>query len=256
MEVVIESLVEGARRSRGTVVVIDVLRAFTTASVAFARGAERIIMVAEVHEAVDLRDRGEADLCMGEIDGRRPEEFDFGNSPFELGSQDLRGKVIVQSTRAGTTGVAAAAGADRLYCGSLVNASATAAAIGRLRPERVALVAMGAWGKTRSDEDEHCALYLRNLLEGRRPDPEAVRSLILAGGESGKYRDPRLRQYHPQDLDIALRIDSVDFAIEVERRGGLLVARPERPQGAARLGPDQSSDWQTQREEVTCSTED
>ena len=253
---VIESLVDGARRSRGTVVVIDVLRAFTSASVALARGAERIIMVAEVDEAVGLRERGDADLCMGEVDGRRPKEFDLGNSPFELGSQDLRGKVIAQSTRAGTAGVAAAEGADRLYCGSLVNASATAAAVGRSRSERVTLVAMGAWGKTRSDEDEHCALYLRNLLEGRRPDPEAVRSLILSGAESRKYHDPRQRQYHPEDLDLALRIDSVDFAIEVERRGGLLVARPDHPRGAARCEPNPGSEGQTQREETTCSTED
>ncbi len=256
MEVVIESLFDGARRSRGTVVVIDVLRAFTSASVAFARGAERIIMVAEVDEALDLRDRGEADLCMGEIDGRRPEGFDFGNSPFDLSSRDLRGKVIAQSTRAGTTGVAAAQGADRLYCGSLVNASATAAAVGRSRPERVTLVAMGAWGRTRSDEDEHCALYLRNLLEGRRPDQEAVRSLIMAGGESSKYHDPGQGQYHPQDLDLALRIDSVDFAIEVERRGGRLVASPDRPQCAVRCAPDQDYNEQTQSEEATCSTED
>ena len=256
MEVVVESLLGGARRSRGTVVVIDVLRAFTSASVAFARGAERIIMVAEVHEALDLRERGEADLCMGEIDGRRPEGFDYGNSPFELGSQDLRGRVIAQSTRAGTTGVAAAEGADRIFCGSLVNAAATADAVGRSRPERVTLVAMGAWGRTRSDEDEQCALYLRNLLEGRRPDPAAVRSLILAGGESGKYHDARQRQYHPEDLDLALRVDSVDFAIAVERCGGLLVARPDPPHSAGRCVREPGSDRQTQRKEAKCSTED
>ena len=224
---VIESLLDGARRSRGTVVVIDVLRAFTSASVAFARGAERIIMVAGVEEAVDLRDRGEADLCMGEIDGRRPEGFDFGNSPFELASVDLRGKVIAQSTRAGTTGVAAAQGADRLYCASLVNASATAAAVGMSRPERVTLVAMGAWGRTRSDEDEQCALYLRNCLQGRRPDPDAVRQLVRVGHEAQKYDDPAQPQFHPQDKDLALHIDRYAFAIPVSRENGLLVARPQ-----------------------------
>ena len=39
MEIRIESLLEGARRAQGTVVIVDVFRAFTTAAVAFSRGA-------------------------------------------------------------------------------------------------------------------------------------------------------------------------------------------------------------------------
>ncbi len=228
MEVVIESLLGGARRARGTVVVIDVLRAFTSACVAFSGGASRIVMTAEPEEALALRHRGEADVCIGEVGGRMPEGFDHGNSPFELSTADLRARSIAQSTRAGTTGVAAAAaaGAGRLYCAALVNARATADAVAAARPERVTLVAMGAWGTERSDEDELCALYIRNLLGGRRPDPEAVRRLALAGGESDKYRDGAQDQYHPRDLEMALAVDSCDLAIEVERSAGLLVARP------------------------------
>ena len=41
MEIRIDSLVEGARRAEGTVVIIDVFRAFTTAAVAFSRGGPR-----------------------------------------------------------------------------------------------------------------------------------------------------------------------------------------------------------------------
>ena len=50
---------------------------------------------------------------MGEVDGRRPDGFDYGNSPFEASSVDFAGKSVVQSTRAGTVGTAAA-GAARL----------------------------------------------------------------------------------------------------------------------------------------------
>lgn len=230
MEVVIESLIEGARRANGTVVVIDVLRAFTSAVVAFEGRADRIIMVAEVEEALALRDSGAAELCVGEVAGRKPDGFDFGNSPHEMAGADLAGKVIAQSTRAGTTGVAlaAAAGADRIFAASLVNAKATAAVVMGLRPEHVTLAAMGAWGTIRTDEDEQCALYLKNLMAGRLPDPAAVRVLVLAGEESQKYHDPAQSQYHPNDLEMALRIDSADFAIEIERQDGLLVARPVR----------------------------
>ena len=230
---VIESLLDGARRARGTTVVIDVLRAFTSACVALSGGASRIVMTALPEEALALRDRGEADVCIGEVGGRMPAGFDHGNSPHEIASADLRGAAVAQSTRAGTTGVAAAAaaGAERIYCAALVNASATARAVAAARPAHVTLVAMGAWGTERSDEDELCALYLRNLICGRHPDPAAVGELARSGGEAGKYRDPAQDQYHPRDLEMALSVDSHDAAIEVRREGGLLVARPVPPGG-------------------------
>ena len=69
MDVRIESLIEGARRARGVVVIVDVFRAFTTAAVAFARGAERIVIVPEVDEALRLRDEGVGEVCVGEVNG-------------------------------------------------------------------------------------------------------------------------------------------------------------------------------------------
>ena len=69
MEIRVDSLIEGAQRAQGTVVIIDVFRAFTTAAVAFSRGAGKIIMVAEVAEALELRRRGLGDLCVGEVGG-------------------------------------------------------------------------------------------------------------------------------------------------------------------------------------------
>ena len=113
MQITIGSLLTGAREARGTAVIIDVFRAFTTAAVAFSRGADRIVLVAEVDEALELRRRGVGDMCMGEVGGMRPEGFDFGNSPFELSHADVQGKTLIQSTRAGTVGVAAARDADR-----------------------------------------------------------------------------------------------------------------------------------------------
>jgi 2-phosphosulfolactate phosphatase len=211
------------------VVIVDVFRAFTTAAVAFSRGAGKIIMVAEVEEALDLRWKGKADLCMGEVDGRRPQGFDFGNSPYELSQADVSGKTLVQSTRAGTVGVASATRAERCFAASLVIADATVRAVRAAKPRLVTIVAMGASGIVRSDEDEQCAMLLKNRLEGHAPDVDAVRRLILEGAESQKYGDPALPHFHPKDRDIALEVDSFDFAIAVSREGGLLVARPVRP---------------------------
>lgn len=82
-------------------------RAFTTAAVALARGAEKIILTAEPEEALALRAAGVGELCLGEVGGIRPPGFDFGNSPFELSQADVAGKTLIQSTRAGTVGVCA-----------------------------------------------------------------------------------------------------------------------------------------------------
>ena len=227
MEVRLASLLNGARGASGVVVIVDVFRAFTTAAVAFSKGVEKIVLVAEVEEAIALREQGVGDLCVGEVGGMRPDGFDFNNSPSEMSGADIEGKTIIHSTRAGTVGMAAAAEAKKLYGGSFAVASATARAVGRQRPELVTIVAMGLEGRIRADEDEHCALFLRNLLQGRRPDHESVKRLVLAGEESQKYDDPTKPHFPPKDREMALAIDSHNFAIRVEREEGLLVARPE-----------------------------
>jgi len=227
MEITLGSLDRDAREARGTVIIIDVFRAFTTAAIAFDCGAKEIVLVAEVEEALELRRRGIGDLLMGEVDGKRPDGFDFGNSPYEISQVDLTGKTLVQSTRAGTVGVAAATQADTIYTGSFVVAEATAKAILQEDPPLVSIIAMGDRARFRSDEDEQCALYLRILLEGRKPEADAVRDLVLKGGQTQKYYDDTQPQYHPQDVELALQLNRFPFAMKVSREDGLLVARKE-----------------------------
>jgi len=45
----------GAAEATGTVVIIDVFRAFTTAAIGFARGARQVIMVDSLERALELR---------------------------------------------------------------------------------------------------------------------------------------------------------------------------------------------------------
>lgn len=228
MDIRLGSLVQEAREAAGTVIIIDVFRAFTTAAIAFSNGATQITLVAEAEEALALHRSGVGDLLLGEVDGKRPPGFDYGNSPYEISRVDLTGQSLVQSTRAGTVGVAAAfasAQAQTIYLGSLVVADATVKAVLQENPELVTIVAMGDQGVVRADEDEHCGIYLRNLLEGRRPDPEALRRLILAGGATQKFFDDRQPQYHPQDVELALQISKYPYAMKVSREQGRPVAR-------------------------------
>lgn len=228
MEIVVDSLLVGAERATGAVAIIDVFRAFTTVAVALANGASQITMVGTVDEALALRDCGAGHLCMGEVRGRAPEGFEYGNSPYEIREVDFIGKNIIQRTSAGTQGIVGATRAELLYAASLVTANATARALGGGMPDRITLVAMGKNAVERTDEDELCALHLRNLLEGRRGSPEAVRQMILAGGEAERFHDTTRSYLHPGDLDIALDIGRYDFAVRVRIEDGRPVARMEQ----------------------------
>ena len=222
------SLLDGAKKSRGTTVIIDVFRAFTTASILLSKGARKIIFVSKISEALHLRDIGVGEICVGEEDGIKPPSFDYGNSPYEISNTEVQNKNIIQSTIAGTVGVIAAKNASAIYVASLVNASATAKSIKKTNPEVVTLTAMGWAASERTDEDELCAMYIRNLLLGLNPDPSSICTLILASKEAQKFSDPNQPHFHPQDLEIALKIDSFDFAIRVEKNHhGLMEAFAE-----------------------------
>jgi 2-phosphosulfolactate phosphatase len=186
-------------------------------------------MVRSVEEALALRDAGIGEICMGEVGGKAPGGFDFGNSPFEVSTVDFRGQTIILRTSAGTQGILAARQAERLYAASLVTAEATVRALFSGSPNQVSLVAMGDNGVKRTDEDELCAIHLRNRLEGRPGDVDAVRRLILAGGEVERFRDASRPYLAPEDVDIALDIDRYDFALRVEFENGRPVARIETP---------------------------
>jgi len=219
------SLLSGARSAEGVVVIIDVYRAFTTAAVALLKGAEKLVLVGAPAEALALRASGVGSACVGEVEGRKADGFDHGNSPFELCRADVAGKTLIQSTQAGTTGVEAAKKADMLFGGAMVTAAATADAIRELEPEVVTLVAMGWKGERKTDEDELCADYLQALLSGEQPDRADLRARVEASPESQKFGDPLTPHFHVRDKEIALRIDSVPFGIRIYREGGLLVAR-------------------------------
>ena len=225
MEVRLGSLKRDAEEAQGTTVIIDVFRAFTTATIAFDHGAKEITLFAEPEDALALHKKGVGDYLMGEVGGKKPDGFDFGNSPHEISQVDLTGKTLIQSTRAGTVGVEAAVNASEIFLGSFVVAQATMDAVKAGAPELVSIIAMGDQGVARADEDEHCGIYLRNILEGRKPDFAAVKSLVLEGGATQKFFDPNQPQYHPEDVTLALEADRYDFAMKISREDGLLVAR-------------------------------
>jgi 2-phosphosulfolactate phosphatase len=216
---------ETCHEATDTVVVIDVLRAFTTAAYAFAAGAADIRPVATVEEALALRAQNPGWLVMGEAGGRPVAGFDFGNSPAAFLDMDLSGRHLVQRTSAGTQGVMRSRNARRLLVASLVVARATAENIRRHAPQTVTLVISGVRPDRSGDEDAACADYLEALLTGTPVDREAIMRRVRQSwaGRLFTQADP---DFPAADLECALDIDRFSFALEVRQQEGGYIIQP------------------------------
>jgi 2-phosphosulfolactate phosphatase len=149
----------GQNLSDAACVVFDVLRATSTIVTALARGAELVLPVATIEDALNIRSSDAAVLLAGERNGLRITaaqtggvEFDLGNSPREYTSAQVRGRRIVTTTTNGTRAFAASRGARFILAGSFLNLAATARHLARLNCPRVILVCAGT-GENTAFED-------------------------------------------------------------------------------------------------------
>jgi 2-phosphosulfolactate phosphatase len=214
MDVTICELERGAHD--GTVVVIDVIRAFTTAAAAFDAGAKEIRCVESIADALALRDATPGSLLMGEDRGRRLEGFDLGNSPAQFTGVDLADRIVIQRTTNGTRGLAWV-DAPLVLAAAAVNAAATAAVAGSRRP--VTLVCTGQL----TSEDRSCAEHLAELLRGAAPDIAPLRDRIRAADDEHRAFWTRPRSA----ADIAAHGADIAACAEVDRYGFAMVAEPQ-----------------------------
>ncbi len=105
------------------VVVLDVLRASSTITVALNNGAREIIPVASIESAVKISGSlfGEVTLRGGERNGKTIEGFNLGNSPLEYNEAAVKGKSIIYCTTNGSVAMAKSRYARALVIGSFLN---------------------------------------------------------------------------------------------------------------------------------------
>lgn len=218
MTIEILEFTEGAENARGTTVIIDVFRAFSVACYAYDAGAVRIVTTNSVEEAFRLRNLYRNGVLMGERDEKRIEGFDFGNSPTEIIKTDLSGKVVIQTTTAGTNGLMKAINADMIITGSIVNAGAVAGYLKALKPEHVSLVAMGYKAKMPAHEDLLCAQIIKSELEGSKENfSERIHGLKDSSGK--RFFIPENIGFSPPtDFFLCTMLNRFDFILKGERR--------------------------------------
>lgn len=221
---------EDCHQATGLVVVIDVLRAFSTAAYAFAAGARESILVADVAEALELRRRYPGSLAMGEVEGKPVEGFDFSNSPSDLLGKDLQGRLMIHRTSSGTQGVVRSLGASHLVASSFCVASATVRRILSLAPSSVSFILTGVRPELKESdhEDSACADYLEALLRGLSPPAEPYLQRVRRSRNGQFFLGSFRTEFPAQDLTLCTALDRFNFAMPVRRQGGLHILTPER----------------------------
>jgi 2-phosphosulfolactate phosphatase len=171
------------RDLRGTAcVVFDILRATSTFVTALQNGAQAVVPVSEIVEAVEFRNKMPDVLLAGERDGVRIRaaqsggvDFDFGNSPREFTRDKVRGKTIVSTTTNGTRALRACAGAQIILASSFLNLAATARFLNQSPADEVLLVCAGT-GEGVALEDVLAAGALAGLIGGGYSDATDIAS--------------------------------------------------------------------------------
>jgi len=159
-------------------IVLDVLRATSTIVSALASGYRRVLCVDSIDRARRLAAPGRT--LAGEHEWVRPEGFALGNSPVDV--QRPRGAELVLATTNGSaTIVRAAAHADTVLIGCLLNLDAVIDAVGGA--EGVQVVCSGASLRP-ALEDVYVAGRIADRLAGRHTDAALVARAVASADAS------------------------------------------------------------------------
>ncbi|WP_293171138.1 2-phosphosulfolactate phosphatase [Oceanithermus sp.] len=222
--------------------VVDVIRATTTAAYLLNAGARELWLTSSLEGARALAERQGA-LLAGERGGLPPEGFDLGNSPREVRPERVRGRGVVMTTTNGTRAALRAAEAvPEVALAALVNAGAAVLwAAGR--GDGVALVAAGREGRVALD-DAYTLGALVTGLRARVPEAELddgarlAEALFLAqpDARSALAASAAARALEPvglaADVEVCARADALAvLPVLAERGDGALRFAPVYPKG-------------------------
>ncbi|MFG3136738.1 2-phosphosulfolactate phosphatase [Streptomyces sp. NPDC048211] len=209
-------------------VVVDVMRAFTVAAWAFARGAERIVLAASLDEARALKERHPDWVALK--DGPPAPGFDAVNSPGLLRTMDLGGRTVVQKTTAGTVGALAVKDAHLVLCASFVVAEATARLLRQRAGDSATFVVTGEDG--RADEDLACAQYIAGRADGTVTDAAGFLRRAATSRAAAELAEGVRQGVHPDDVALCVELDRFPFAMVAAVEGPLMVLRPHTESSA------------------------
>ena len=209
-------MIEGAKQAKGLTIIIDVFRAFTTACYIMGNGARRIIPVDNIDIAYRLKRKNPDFILIGERKERIQPGFNYGNSPTHIEYVNFTGKIVVQTTSAGTQGIYNAKNAEEIITGSFVNAQAIVNYIKIKNPLHVSLVCMGYECLEPTDEDTFCAEYIRNTLENIKTEFNKMVN-IVRNGAGKRFFISQNQEFSPKnDFHLCMRLNKFNFILKTE----------------------------------------
>lgn len=187
-------------------VVIDILRATTTAAVALFNGAREIIPTATLGDATSLKQKLDHSsvLLGGERDGQKVEGFDLGNSPFEYSSRVVENKSIILASTNGSAALLCGSEAENCLSCAFINISAVQKQVLSLSRD-IAIICAGNKGGF-SLEDALCGgMLVRKLLDSdtkiEMDNDAATVALRLYDQNSDNIRDAISESDHGRFLN-------------------------------------------------------
>ncbi|MDO8657631.1 MAG: 2-phosphosulfolactate phosphatase [Candidatus Levybacteria bacterium] len=195
------------------VVVIDVLRAFTTACFAMNNNTRDYIIVSNIDSARKLKKENPNYILIGERHGFKIPGFDYGNSPEEIKNVDFSNKTIVHTTTLGTKGIInALKHTKEIITGSFVNARAVINYIKKENPNVVYL--FSTYGLFDGNEDLMFAEYIKGYFENKPLDINLIKKNLMTHESGIRYLVNPRTEYSKRDFYLALELDKFNFVIK------------------------------------------
>lgn len=208
--------------------IVDVLRATSTLTLALANGARGVEAFADPALAMARRAGDASVLACGERDGRKVEGFDLGNSPLEYTRERVEGRTLAFASTNGSLAMLATAGCARRTLGAFINATAVLQRVREGRPKNLLIACAGKLGGFALEDTAFagwlCAALVREgaTLEGAAErlscalaprDAAEVRAAVEGSSHGRTLR--RMGDSFARDVEFCAGLDRVGEAFDV-----------------------------------------
>lgn len=214
--------------SEWSAVIVDVLRATSTLTLALANGARGVEAFADPALAIARRGHDASVLACGERDGRMVDGFDLGNSPLEYRRERVEGRTLAFASTNGSLALLATAGCARRTLGAFINATAVLQRVREARPRNLLIACAGKLGGFALEDTAFagwlCASLVREgaTLEGAAArmcwaicprDAAEVRAAVEGSSHGRTLR--RMGEHFARDVEYCAGLDRVGEAFDV-----------------------------------------
>jgi 2-phosphosulfolactate phosphatase len=198
-----------------SVVVVDILRATSCMTTAFAHGIKSITPFAAL-DACKLMKMDDFFIA-GERNGEKVDGFDLGNSPFEYMHKNLKGKKIAFTTTNGTQAIDKSAGAKEIIIGSFLNLTAVANHL-KNGTNDILIVCAGWKGKVNLEDTLFAGALVEKLGDAVKPECDApLMALHLYRQAKSNMTDFLKDSSHVQRLNRLNIHNDIEFCLDVDQ---------------------------------------